>query len=148
MDIQVQAIRNMKYILDNSKYKIGVIEREAGVCTGYLSRKVQGIEKGCSEQVTLWFLNAFAKHVGVSMDILVNVNLEEVFKPLMMEKLIKDTIDKLDNIYVPAYMVSSQDISHNLASSTTYLGEALQLIQTSNSEYDTEIRHIFEKLNK
>lgn len=146
--MDIQAIKNMKYILDNSSYKIGVIEREAGVCLGYFSRKVQGIEKGRKEQVALGFLNTFAKHVGVSMDTLVNVNLEEVIKPLMYEKLIKDTLDKLNNIHIPTDMACSTDIDCSLSSSNAHLVEALQLIQTTNSKCGTEIKHIFEGLNK
>ena len=147
--MDIQAIKNMKYILDNSSYKIGVIEREAGVCLGYFSRKVQGIEKGRKEQVALGFLNTFAKHVGISMDTLVNVNLEEVIKPLMYEKLIKDILDKLNNIHIPTDMAAcSTDIDCSLSSSNAHLVEALQLIQTSNSKCDTEIKCIFEKLSK
>lgn len=97
---------NIRELLkQNPKVKIGMIEKEAGIRLGYMSR----LEKdGNTAEPSMEFVVTAAKLLGVSIDTLVSINLagltpHEQYLVKFFDKLEADTVaDKLDwNIEKP-----------------------------------------------
>lgn len=148
-DVMARIINNIKFIIDNSDFKIGRIEKEAGVSTGYLSRKISDtISDGMSEGVSMNFVYAFSKHTGISIDVLVDHDLQvefaSVFEYVACEKTIADAITKIQNI-----LVNTRDdkLYSNLSSASEYLNKAVELAKKQTRKISSEQLQILDKLS-
>lgn len=87
---------NIRELLKNSGVKIGQIEKEAGCQLGYMSR----LDKpNSTSEPSVEFLITAAKMLGVSLDVLLFVELAELnstekYLLSFLEKLQKDTVDE------------------------------------------------------
>lgn len=106
---------NISFLLEKYGKKIGELESEAGVSTGYISRtsKDSGAKPGID------FIINVAATLKISIDTLVNVDLSgltptELYLVSFFEKLKKDTVDdKLEWNLEPADVLNSQQADIN-----------------------------------
>ena len=106
--------RNVDYLIKQQKRKVGEIEREAGVSTGYIART----SKAGTGKVGIGFIMAVASILGVKLDILLKVDLSgldatETYLLSFLTKLINDTDNDLltwkceDETYLNALSLNS-----------------------------------------
>ena len=111
-----RCFANIRELLKNSSIKIGQIEKEAGCQPGYMSR----LDKpNNSSEPSVEFLVTAAKMLGVSIDVLVFVDLTamtatEQYLVSFLDKLKKDTVeDKLEWVRSTAEELNSMHPDHN-----------------------------------
>ena len=148
-EVMVRIINNMKFIIDNSKFKIGAIEKEAEVSPGYLSRKVADITNdGYTEGVSINFLYTFAKHIDVSIDMLVNHDFQQELADMIESVSYERTIGYImTKTRIIQNNISNDEIWSKLSSAYEYLNKALELLKKQNSVLSKEQRQIFDKLS-
>ena len=145
----IRIINNMKFIIDNSDFRIGVIEKEADVSLGYLSRKILDITSdGASEGVSINFLYTFASHTGISIDTLVNRDLQKELADMIESVSYENTIGYvMTKIKLIQNNISDDNLWSRLSSAYEYLNKALQLLKKQNSVLNNEQRQVFDKLS-
>ena len=114
-------LENISLLLEKSGKKVGELESEVGVSIGYISR----LSKDDKSKPGIEFVVGAAASLGVSIDMLVNVNLSkltptEKYLFNFIDKLISDTkADKLDWNKEAGYSLVPRDgdyLSHPLFS--------------------------------
>lgn len=85
-----QLISNISYLINTNNIKIGEIEKEIGVSTGYISR----IQKEDGPMPNIEFINSISKKFNVSIDTLLNINMSQI---ISAENYILNLLDKLIN---------------------------------------------------
>ena len=148
-EVMIRIINNMKFIIDNSNFRIGAIEKEAEVSLGYLSRKILDITSdGASEGVSINFLYTFSTHTGISIDALVNRDLQKELGNLMESVSYEKTIGYvMTKIRLIQNNISDDELWSQLSSAYEYLNKALELLKKQNSVLSNEQRQVFDKLS-
>lgn len=70
-----QILQNIRTVMKTKNIKVGQIEKEAGCTTGYMSRLEK---KGSATSPSLEFVATAAEILGISMDLLVRSNIDEI----------------------------------------------------------------------
>lgn len=70
-----QILQNIRTVMKIKNIKVGQIEKEAGCTTGYMSRLEK---KGSATPPSLEFIATAAEILGISMDLLVRSNIDEI----------------------------------------------------------------------
>jgi hypothetical protein len=148
-EVMIRIINNMKFIIDNSDFRIGAIEKEADVSLGYLSRKILDITSdGASEGVSINFLYTFANHTGISIDTLVNRDLQKELADMIESVSYENTIGYvMTKIKLIQNNISDDNLWSRLSSAYEYLNKALELLKKQNSVLNNEQRQVFDKLS-
>lgn len=136
-------VENINYLIGKSNAKIGEIENEIGVSTGYISRisKDDGVKPGID------FIINIASYFKVSVDVIVGIDLSKItpteqYLITFIEKLILDTSgDKLGWI-----KQSKEDLNNIMPDMNGYVDHPLFSYETffekSEVEYPEEISRV------